>query len=262
MKELILGNGFIGKRMHKEFDCLVCTKHISILHDVINIIREYKPKVIINCIGYTGRNVDDCETHKDLTLWANTFVPTMLAEGCAAEGVKLVHLSSGCIYDQEYHPTAITEADRPDFFNLFYSRTKIYAEEIVKFYPCNLIVRPRVPLDCIPHPRNILTKLLTFDRVIDTPQSVTYLPDFFKAVRHLIDMGASGIYNVVNKGELRYPQLLDIYGADYHWIPRNELGLVRTDLILSVGKLERTGFKMPYIHERLEDCVKEYKKWI
>ena len=37
------------------------------------------------------------------------------------------------------------------------------------------------------------------------------MPDFAKAVKHLINVEAKGIYNVVNKGGLRYPELLDVY---------------------------------------------------
>ena len=43
--------------------------------------------------------------------------------------VKLVHISSGCIYHYDYSKQKpITEKDVPDYYNLFYSRTKIYAE--------------------------------------------------------------------------------------------------------------------------------------
>jgi len=68
---------------------------------------------------------------------------------------------------------------------------------------------------------------------------------------------------VVNKGGLRYPDFLDVYKRympdfKYKVIAEKELNLVRTNLVLSVKKLEKTGFKVRRIKEVLEECVKEY----
>jgi hypothetical protein len=43
-------------------------------------------------------------------------------------------------------------------------------------------------------------------------------------------------------------------------IPLNKLGLIRTNLLLSTIKLEKTGFKVRNINSVLEECVKEYLK--
>jgi 3,5-epimerase/4-reductase len=129
-----------------------------------------------------------------------------------------------------------------------------------------LIVRLRIPLDNRPHPKNILTKLINYKKVIDIPNSITYIPDFILALKHLIKIDAKGIYNIANKGGLRYPELLEVYKRcmpdfKYEIIDFKKLHLVRTNLILSVRKLEKTGFKMRNIHEVLEGCVKNYLKY-
>jgi len=82
-------------------------------------------------------------------------------------------------------------------------------------------------------------------------------------LRYLIERNAVGIYNIVNKGALRYPELLEVYkkyapGFSYRVIDYKQLNLVRTNLILSTEKLEQTGFKVRDIHDVLEECVKEY----
>jgi len=107
-----------------------------------------------------------------------------------------------------------------------------------------LILRIRIPLDNRPHPKNILTKLIKYGRVIDIPNSVTYLPDFLKALRHLLKIKAYGIFNTVNKYGLRYPDLLEVYKKyvpdfTYTVIDYKKLGLVRTNLVMSVKKLEK-----------------------
>jgi 3,5-epimerase/4-reductase len=267
-KILIFGKGFIGSRIQEAFKCNLCRQKIYSFKDAQEQIDKYNPKILINCIGHTGmRNVDDCELDKDKSLFANTFVPILLAEIALRNKIKLVHISSGCIYHFNYaNDEPITEEKIPDFFDLYYSRTKIYSErslEALRHKYNILIVRIRIPLDNRPHPRNILTKLIKYKRAIDIPNSLTYIPDFIEALRHLIKIDARGIYNVVNRGGLRYPDLLNVYkkyvpSFEYEIINYKKLNLVRSNLILSTKKLERSGFKIRKIKGVMEECVKDY----
>lgn len=267
---LIMGHGFIGTRLKEAFDCQICDKRIHSCCDAEKEVDKYAPKVLINAIGSTGRhNVDDCEFDKDKTLFSNTFIPLILAEVAIRRKIKFVHISSGCIYHYDYDKSAlITEEDEPDFFDLFYSRTKIYAERALKTLSRQhdiLIPRVRIPLDDRPHPKNVLNKLLRYGKVIDLPNSVTYIPDFIEALRYLIKIDSRGIYNLVNKGGMRYPDLMEAYRKyapdfNYQVIDYNDLNLVRTNLILSTEKLEKTGFKVRKIEEVYEECVRNFVK--
>lgn len=268
---LILGKGFIGEKLQEEFKCRITGDFIRTLSDAQRLIKKYRPKIIINCIGMTGRrNVDDCELEKDATLLANSFVPVILAEAAIRNRIKLVHISSGCIHRYDYKKSKpVGEEDSPDFFDLFYSRSKIYSESALKAlslkYPI-LIVRIRIPLDNRSNPRNILDKLIGYKKIIDMKNSVTYLPDFVKALQHLISIDAKGIYNVVNKGGLSYVDLLSVYKKyrpdhKYEVVPFNRLSLVRTNLLMSCRKLEKSGFKMRNINSVLEECVKNCIKY-
>ncbi len=257
-------------RLQEEFGCELSDTKIHCLRDAENLIKIFNPGIIINAIGHTGRNVDDCEVDKDKTLLSNTFLPIILAEAALRNNLRLIHISSGCIYHYDYaQDKPISEDKPPDFFELFYSRTKIYSDAALGVlsdrYPI-LILRIRVPLDNRPHHRNILTKLINYKKVIDIPNSITYIPDFLQALRHLININARGIYNLANKSGLRYPKLLDVYKKyvpdfDYEIIDYKKINLVRTNLILSTQKLEKTGFKIRDIKEVLEECVKEYLKY-
>jgi len=270
-KILIFGKGFIGDRILENFNCDVSLKRVNLFQDAQDEIAKYKPDIIINCIGFTGtNNVDGCELDKDKTLQANTFVPIILAEAALRNNIKLVHISSGCIYHYDYaKDKPIDEERMPDFFGLLYSRSKIYTErmlEVLSGQANILTIRIRIPLDVRPHQRNILTKLIHYKKVIDIPNSVTYIPDFIKALKYLIEIDAKGIYNVVNEGGLRYPELLEVYKKyvpDYFYEIVN-LNLVlkapRTNLILSTDKLKKAGFKVRKISEVLEECVQDYVK--
>jgi len=269
-KILIFGNGFIGNRLNEEFESELSDKRIYSFKDAEEEINKFNPKVLINCIGHTGRNVDDCEKDLDKTLMANTFIPFILAEAALRHKIKFIHISSGCIYHFDCSKDGpIAETKIPDYFELFYSRTKIYSERalevLAKIFPV-LLLRIRLPLDNRPHQKNLLNKLINYKKTIDIPNSVTYVPDFIKTLRHLIEIEARGIYNVVNKGALKYPELLEMYKKfvpdfEYKIIGFNDLNLVRTNLILSTKKLEKTGFKVRDIHEVLEECVKDYLKY-
>lgn len=268
---LILGKGFIGERIKETIGGQTSDRFISSFKDAEEEILRHNPKVVINCIGVTGKNnVDDCELVKDEALMANTFVPIILSEVALRNKIKLVHISSGCIYHFDYSKDKpIDENKIPDYFKLFYSRTKIYSERalevLAKKYPV-LIARLRIPLDDRPHPKNLLDKLIKYKRVIGLPNSVTYIPDFVKALKHLIRVNATGIYNIVNKGGLSYQQLMETYRRykpdfNYEIINLKSLKLNRTNLILSTKKLEKTGFKVRKIDEVLEECVKGYLKY-
>jgi 3,5-epimerase/4-reductase len=265
---LVLGEGFIGGLLHRELGCGISGAQIKTFRDAERALEKYRPKIVINCVSVTGkRNVDDCELEKDATLLANSFVPVMLAEACLRRRIKLVHISSGCIFDFERKKDKpLKEESKNYYFKLFYSRSKIYAEEPLEALSGRyniLIVRIRIPLLNESHPGNILDKLIKYRKIIDVPNSVTYLPDFVRALKHLIKIDARGVYNVVNKGGLRYPELMKVYrrhvpGPGFEVVPMGKIGLTRTNLLLSASKLEKTGFKVREIHSVLEECVRGY----
>lgn len=267
---LIIGDGYIGQKLSKALHARLSAKRVRFYEDVEVLVKKYRPKIIINTIGHVGKsNVDDCEKAVDKTLNANTFVPLLMAEVALRYNIKLVHISSGCIYNYNYnHQKPIVESRNPDYYELFYSRTKIYTEDallrLAEQKKVNiLIVRIRVPLDNVPNSKNLLTKLIKYGKVIDAPNSVTYIPDFIKALTHLIQKDARGLFNVMAKGGLYYPDLMKLYqdqvpSFKYDIIKLKTLPLKRTSLLMSTTKLEKTGFKVRPIKEIIKECVKNY----
>ena len=266
---LVFGKGWIGSRLTESLKADSTDRRIATYEDVQEEIDKYKPKAIVNCIGHFGKNVDECEIDKTKTLFAHSFVPLLLAEAALRNNIKLVHISSGCIYHYDYTLNRfINEEVPPDFYDLYYSRTKIYTEAALMSLKDSLdllILRIRMPLDTIPHKRNLLSKLLSFKSVIDLPNSVTYVPDFMEMTKHLMREGYTGIYNCVNYGGLRFRELLEEYrkynpNHSYAIADMAELKMVRTNLILSTDKLEETGIQVRDIHDVLPECVEAYVK--
>ena len=267
---LVLGaGGYIGSRICEETGFDGSTDRIGSIKDVERILGQHRPSVVINCIAKTGsgaKGVDGCEEDRDGTLVANSFVPIILAEAAIRFGFRLVHISTGYVYEAPSDGQPLREDISPSFFDIFYSRTKIYSEGALaacsKKYPI-LILRPNIVLDDCANPRNLLDKLIKSRRVVEGSHSITYLPDFVDAMEHLIKIEAGGIYNVVNKGGLQYPELLDAYKGydpsfDYEVISPDALGRRRPSALLSTEKLEKTGFKVREIHSVLDECLKGY----
>ena len=65
---------------------------------------------------------------------------------------------------------------------------------------------------------------------------------------------------MVNKGGLRYPKLMQAYqrrnpGYKFRCMKLKELGLERTNLLLSTSKLEKSGFKVRHINSVLDEAI-------
>lgn len=259
MKIAVLGDGWLGRKLATHLGGTLYNVWVNNYEHLDYTLRYDKPEVVVNAIGHTGKNVDECELNKEKTLVANSFVPFYLAEWCIRNNAKLVHLSSGCIFNEAYE-------ELPNYFELFYSRSKIYSDmalsRMAKRYGF-LVLRIRVPLDVEPHPKNILTKLIQYKKVINVANSITYIPDFLHIVTDLINIDASGTFNIVCDQPLYYPMLMDEYKTyrpdfDYEIVTMRSLGIKRTNIVLPTDALHNVGITPRTIEEVIGVCVYEY----
>ncbi len=270
MRYLIFGSGFIGNKF-KEFlpDSGISKTDITNYEKVKEVLKEFDPEIVINCAGKTGKpHIDWCESHKIETLSSNVTGPLTLLRVCQELNKYLVHMGSGCIYAGP-PDRFFTEEDEPNFSGSFYSRTKLYVEKLLKDFDV-LQLRIRIPVDTIPGPKNIITKLITYKEIIDVSNSMTVISDFLPVAKQLIDKKEIGIFNVVNKGAMAYRDVLDLYEKisgkklDYKLISVEELykkvKAERSTCALSVEKLEKLGIGVRDIKVAMEDTIKEYVK--
>jgi dTDP-4-dehydrorhamnose reductase len=227
---------------------------------------------IINCAGYIGKpNVDACELNKADTVEGNVIFPAMLSQLCANKGYLYTHISSGCIYGG--YSKDFTEEDDPnfDFQNgSFYSGTKALAEKIVKQNaPNSYIFRLRIPFDEFESQRNYLTKLLTYDQLLDARNSLSHRADFSKYTIDLIEQNVPfGIYNVTNKGSVTTKEVVELMRK--HLKPNKkfkffskldnfmqEVTAPRSNCVLDTQKLEQY-IQIRTAQEALEDALSKY----
>jgi UDP-glucose 4,6-dehydratase len=228
---------------------------------------------IINCAGYIGKpNVDACELAKADCIEGNVLLPLMLAQLCCEKKYEFTQISSGCIYGgYEKH---FTEKDAPnfDFQNgSFYSGTKALAEKVVlQNNPNSYVFRLRIPFDEYESPRNYLTKLLSYDTLLDAENSLSHRADFAKYVMELIEQKVPhGIYNVTNKGSVTtrdVVQLIKKYNLsnkDFKFFDNlesfgKETVAPRSNCVLDTTKIEQY-IKIRTAQEALEDALSKYK---
>ncbi len=248
------GRGYLGGKLKEIFpDATVPKVDIADPVAVRHILDEAKPDIVINAAGKTGKpNVDWCEDHKEETIRSNVTGPLVLLDECMQRKIYLVHIGSGCIYSGS-KPGGYTEEDEPNFTGSFYSLTKALSDRLLKPFPV-LQLRIRMPFDGTSSPRNLLTKLIGYKRVLDVKNSITYMPDFYAALRQLVAKRATGIYNVVNPGPVSPYQIMVRYKKEVdpsHEFERltvdnlpDVVRAARSNCILSGKKLEQAGISM------------------
>jgi len=161
--------------------------------------------VVVNCAAYT--KVDDAETHEDEAYAANATGPANLAVACAADGTKLVTISTDYVFDG--NATSPYAEDRPrDPINA-YGRTKAAGEELaLARHPDGTYVVRTAWLYGAHGPNFARTMLAlaeskdTWSVVDDQLGQPTWTADLAAQIVALLDAGApAGIYHGTNSGE-------------------------------------------------------------
>jgi len=272
MKYLIFGNGWIGNKFANYLgeESVLSTSRIECIADAKTEIYHYNPEWVINCIGKTGKpNVDWCELNKGETLFGNVMVPLILLEACRDTKTKLLHIGTGCVYSGDNDGKGFSEEDEPNFIGSYYANTKAFSERILKEFDI-LQLRIRMPISSDTSERNLISKLLKYDKIIDIPNSITYVDDLLRVAKTLMEDNNRGIFNVVNPQPELHGQILDYYNQiapvkkEYTKISLEELEKMviakRSNCILSIKKLESFGIEMTPTMDAIKKCVEGYAK--
>jgi len=178
---------------------------------------EWNPKYVLNAAGVTGRpNVDWCEDNKQETIRANVIGLLTLCDLTNARKIHLTNFATGCIYSYDAtHPIGgkkFTEEDAPNFDGSFYSLTKGLVERMVRAtYDNVLVLRLRMPISDDLNPRNFITKISRYEKVVNIPNSMTILHDMLPIGLKAAERKLIGVYNFTNPGAISHNQILDLY---------------------------------------------------
>ena len=234
--------------------------------------------VVINAAGYTGKpNVDACELAKEDTIHGNIVWPQILTDWCMLNDITLGHVSSGCIYSgRRLDGKAFTEEDEPNFsFKQnncsFYSGTKAIAEKIVSKWNKNYIWRLRIPFEEYNNPRNYISKMLKYDKLLQAENSISNKQEFVSAcIQTFVNKVPFGIYNVTNTGYITTDFLVEKLKVtiakdrnftliDEETLYKNYAKTPRSNCVMSNSKLLETGITMKTVEESIDYCLNNWK---
>lgn len=247
---------------------------------VAKFFKELKPDFIINAAGYTGKpNVDMAEKEKTRCILANTILPGVLHEVCETQKIPWGHISSGCIFSGAHADgSGFTEEDEPNFtFRQnncsFYSGTKALAEEVMVDSTLSYTWRLRIPFDEVDGPRNYLTKVMSYAKLIDVRNSISQLDEFVRATWLCWEKRVPfGIYNVVNPGSITTREVVEKiqkrkmvdkkfeFFKDEAEFMRVAAKVPRANCVMDCSKLLKTGIPMTEIHEAVDWALDHWKK--
>ncbi len=286
---LLLGHtGYVGgefqrqlERQKIEFRSVSRSAHDYTDRDtLIRLIDETSATFVINAAGYTGKpNVDACELHKSECLAGNAILPGTILAACEMAGnVPWGHVSSGCIYTgRRDDGCGFTEADTPNFsFRAnncsWYSGSKALGEEVLADSTNTYVWRLRIPFNEQDSPRNYLSKLVRYDRLLEAENSISHLAEFVAACLASWQKRIPfGIYNVTNTGHTTTRQVTQ--WIQQHLFPKKKYDFFesetefmelaaktpRSNCVMDNSKLLATGIEMSNVEDAIIRSLKCWK---
>jgi dTDP-4-dehydrorhamnose reductase len=239
-----------------------------------------RPEFLVNAAGYTGKpNVDACELHKAECLLGNAVLPGVIAQACEDAGVPWGHVSSGCIYSGDGPGgNGFTELDTPNFtFRSgrcsFYSGTKGLGEEVLAGRPNVFIWRLRIPFDSLDNPRNYLSKLMRYPRLLEATNSISQLEEFAAATLACWTRRVPfGTYNVTNPGKVTTHEVVELirrsgvcdkqfafFSSEAEFMSA-VAKTPRSNCVLDSSKLAAAGIRLTGVREAVERDLKAWRK--
>lgn len=211
-------SGFIGSNIYKELNkhnkkVLYLKERLHETERIKYLLEFYKPKYFINCAGLTGiPDIKWCDSHKLQTLKVNVLYQIELLEICETLNIHYTLLGSGAIFKDLNKAYSSTTGN--DYCN-FYSECRILLENILKQYSNYLLLRINYPIsyknENLDNPKNLLTKLLSYNEIEDIKLSITNLDIQIPQLLKLIENNKTGILNFVMPEQESIKEILENY---------------------------------------------------
>ncbi len=219
-----------------------------------------RPLVWVNAAGFT--QVDRCEREPERARRANALAPAVIAQACAEDGVRLVHVSTDYVFAGD--ASRPYREDDPTGPRSVYGRTKLDGDlAVLSASDDFLVVRTSWVFG---KGRNFIAAVLDQAaarragtatgplRVVDDQRGrPTYAVDLAEAIVQLVSVGARGLVNFANEGIATWWDIarfaLDEAGDRDIAIDRIGTGDLRTDAVrpawsvLDTARAESLGVK-------------------
>lgn len=217
-------------------------------------LRAVRPTHVISVIGRThgeGINtIDYLEGGPDkllLNLRDNLYGPLLLARLCEKLGLHFTYFGTGCIFKYEGQYTAEgpgrTEEDLPNFFGSSYSVVKGFTDRLMHHWDDTVLnLRIRMPVTDTDNKRNFITKVAAYEKVINVPNCMTYLPELIPLMLDLMRQRKTGTLNFVNPGVISHVEVLTLYKNVVN--PEHKLTVMSVDEQRKILAADRSNCKL------------------
>lgn len=285
MKWLIYGyKGWIGQQLitllkeNSNNDIINGLSRANNYNQTYKEIIKHNPDRIICCIGRTHgpgcSTIDYIEDKLDINLRDNLEGPLNLAIICNKINKHLTYFGTGCIFEYDDIHTidnniGYTEDDDMNFTGSSYSTVKGHTDKLMKQYNNVLNIRIRMPVSATDHPRNLITKLTNYSKVVNIANSITVLPDILPIIIDMSEKNVTGTYNMTNPGSISHNGILDLYRKyvdndfSYANFSLDEQDMIlkakRSNNYLDTSKLEGI-YDVKNVRDSLSDLLKKYVK--
>jgi 3,5-epimerase/4-reductase len=254
------GKGFIGSiivnEIQKNNTVYVTKLRLEKIDAIEKELDLFKPKYLISSAGITGNpNISWCEMHKTETIETNIIYQMMLISLCKKRNIHCTIIGSGVIFKNDKY---YNEDDEGNFYNNFYSKCRIFLENMCKNYDNVLYLRINYPISSIKSNKNLITKLLTYNTIEDKEITLTYLDELIPYLIHMIENGEIGICNFVNDGSIKLNKILDLYSEikEHKYTLSKNTDKNKSSSLLNICKLQKYNIKST--ETAVKQCVSKY----
>jgi dTDP-4-dehydrorhamnose reductase len=189
------------------------------------------------------------------------------------------HVSSGCIFTgARPDGSGFTETDAPNFtFRQnncsFYSGTKALGEEVLAGQPNVFVWRLRIPFNEVDNPRNYLTKLMRYPRLLEATNSISQLEEFVAATFACWEKRVPfSTYNVTNPGQITtrevvalieksgvHPKKYEFFASEADFM-KTAAKTPRSNCVMDSSKLANVGIRLTEVHQAVEQALRQWRK--
>ena len=226
MKWLIYGSkGWIGGMVKEYLESFIPNDEVvdgvarvDCENDVENELVMVKPDRVLSFIGRTHgpgySTIDYLEQKGKLVenLKDNLYSPLVLALLCKKHNIHFTYMGTGCIFTYDEEKKIFTEDDQPNFFGSGYSTVKGFTDRLMHFFEDSVLnVRIRMPIIGKHHPRNFITKIVTYEKICSIDNSMTVLDELIPVMIDMAVKGITGTINLTNPGVISHNEILEMY---------------------------------------------------
>ena len=228
-------------------------RNIKDIEHLLRLIPNYE--VAINCIGVLNKYVDEKLSDG---IYLNSVFPHLLAEKLKSTRTKLIHISSGCVY--EGTKGRYKEKDIPDATS-YYGRTKALGEVIDEK---NLTIRTSIVgpelktngIGLFHWFMNQSEAVKGYKKVIWSGVTTLQLA---KAIEEDTIKQQTGLYHLVNNDTICKYDLLKFFNR---YCRNTPIEITENGTIVSDKSILNTQEKISFFVPSYEEMVKEMANWI